>query len=355
MTKKKNQHYVPQFYLKNFSINNNRKSIGVFHQEKELFIRSSSIKHQGSKDFYYGKDGLIEEGLSQIESLLAPKLKDIIKTGVLPKKESDEHIALLIHIILTDLRNPTRINQTKNSFVKLKNEIKKFSPEANNVEFLDNIPHEFSVQLSINNYRKILPLCFDLEYKILKSSHDSFFITSDFPVIRYNQLFENLRPQDSNQGYGNLGLQIFFPISPNYCIIFYDSMIYKVGAKKEKTILLDKDDIDQINLLHFLNSKSNIYFNEAISESYLKSLLLLSKKFDLANQTTLSSYEVLKNDQVQENEQIIFLGSTDLRSKLKLKKVKFLRKVSNLNVGNKVVVLRPKAESVLNYYRQQRL
>jgi len=70
-TDKKNQHYVPKFYLRNFSFQNNKKQIGVFNIENEFYFLKAKLKTQGSKNFFYGSDGVIEDSLSLIEGELS--------------------------------------------------------------------------------------------------------------------------------------------------------------------------------------------------------------------------------------------------------------------------------------------
>jgi hypothetical protein len=47
MTEKKNQHYIPKFYLRNFSYENNGKQIGVYNILNEIFVSKGKLKTQG--------------------------------------------------------------------------------------------------------------------------------------------------------------------------------------------------------------------------------------------------------------------------------------------------------------------
>lgn len=58
---KKNQHFIPQFYLRNFSYYSNGKEIGIYVPTINFFKNDVAIKHQGSKNFFYGKDEIIED------------------------------------------------------------------------------------------------------------------------------------------------------------------------------------------------------------------------------------------------------------------------------------------------------
>jgi len=120
ITEKKNQHFIPKFYLRNFSCNNNGKQIGVFNVDNEIYVKSAKLKTQGSKNFFYGYDGLIENRLADIEGELAPIIKSIIDTKTLPQRDSKEHFFLLGFVILTNLRNPVKIEYMKNSMIEMK-------------------------------------------------------------------------------------------------------------------------------------------------------------------------------------------------------------------------------------------
>ena len=63
---KKNQHFVPKFYLRNFSFQNNGNELGIFNTKTEFYFKNAPIKAQGSKTFFYGHDGIIEERLSKL-------------------------------------------------------------------------------------------------------------------------------------------------------------------------------------------------------------------------------------------------------------------------------------------------
>lgn len=346
MSKRKNQHYVPQFYLKNFSRNGDRKTINLFNPKKELFVKGASIKNQSSKDFFYGKDGSVEEGLSQIESILAPKIAEFTYSDILPNKYSDDHFAILIFMIINELRNPTWIEQIK-SFSKLANEqIEEFS-KGKSEGFIPETPHEMAVDLSFSNYEHILKICLDLDFKLLINQTENPFITCDFPSIKYNQFLEKKTIHGSITGYATTGLQIFLPLNSKKCILFYDSSIYKVGNRKDRSIDLTRKDVDQINILQVLNCWQNIYFNESVEESYVRQIHENSKKFKKANQPNASSHGVIKENEIIENEQIIHFSSTDLLINLDISKIKLTRRANYTDLGNGISPVRKKAKLII--------
>ena len=46
MTKKKRHHFIPRFYLKRFSINNEGKALGLYNLDNKKFIKNAPLKIQ---------------------------------------------------------------------------------------------------------------------------------------------------------------------------------------------------------------------------------------------------------------------------------------------------------------------
>lgn len=346
MNKRKNQHYVPQFYLKNFSNNGDRKTINLFNPKNELYVCGTLIKNQSSKNYFYGKNGNIEEGLSRIENILAPKIAELTFSNYLPKIYSDDHLAILIFMILNDLRNPTKIEQIKN-FPKLANErIKGFGNGKSEI-FVPEILNDLAIEISFSTYEEILKLCLDLDFKLLINNTENPFLTCDYPSIKYNQFLENKNIQGSITGYAIKGLQLFLPLNSKKCIFFYDSTIYKVGNKKEKFIEISKNEVEQINILQMLNCWENVYFNQNANESYIRKIYDKSKKYVKANIPNATSHGVIIENELKVDEQIIHFKSSDLLINLELNKIKLTRRANSTDLRNGLPPIREKAKLLI--------
>jgi len=330
-TDKKNQHFVPKFYLRNFSYKKNKKQIGVYNIKNKIFVQQAKLKTQGAKDFYYGHDGKIEDGLSEIEGIIAERLKNIINNKSIPAHKSYEHIDLLFFIALTDLRNPVRIENMKEMFKELEKRLLELDPNVDAKKHIPSITHDESIKLSLSNMHEIAKNIIDLEYKLLINKTNKPFISSDYPVIKYNQFLELKKWTYSKTSYGIIGLQIFIPLNSEICIIFFDSGIYKVGNKRQNILEINsEEDIDNINILQLINCLETIYFDEKASESYIKKLHEKAQKFKRANMTKSDLNYVLEkenNEQVIINEplgkkNLIALGITDCETKLKVNGIK---------------------------------
>jgi len=139
-----------------------------------------------------------------------------------------------------------------------------------NLQATYNIPNLISMQVAV----KLFPILLDLKSVILISDNDRSFITSDRPIIRYNYMYVKRNYQIRGYGLGNMGIQIFFPITPKYCIYLYDDIMYNSDVVEENKIILSKVKyVDELNKLFYLNSYDYLFFNEGVKEIYIRKLV----------------------------------------------------------------------------------
>ena len=62
---KRRQHYVPKFYLRNFS--ENKKSVGMYLLKENKIITHGSINDSLWKEYFYGEDAVVENKLAEYE------------------------------------------------------------------------------------------------------------------------------------------------------------------------------------------------------------------------------------------------------------------------------------------------
>lgn len=328
-TEKKNQHYIPKFYLRNFSFHGNEKQIGVFNLNNQHFCPTAKLKTQGSKNFFYGRDGIVENKLSQTEGIFAKVLKNIIDSGDLPQKDTEEHWNLLKFVAFTELRNPVKIENTKSMFKEIQRSVLETDPKANLNEIFPSASHDEIIGLSLSSWTDIVKNSRDLDFKLLLNNTNSPFISSDFPVVKYNQYLQWRKWPQAKTGFGQTGLQIFFPLNSKMTIVFFDSGIYKVGNKKQKTYSINKtQDIDSINILQFVNCFETVYFDEKGTENYIRNLYLSSKKYKRANivkshETYLFENEAEKKELLDSKfKNLMILNTSDPETNLNIDAIK---------------------------------
>lgn len=291
MPANKKHHFVPKFYLKNFS--SDAKSINLFNIQSDKIVIGANLTNQCYKNYFYGDDDKIEKALGTIEGAAAHVFRDMVNFSKIPKKYSKEHTNLLIHILTQN----GRTNYATDSINEIMDKFGKYilRPTENlSQEDIDSVKISltnagaFSVGISASSWH----LASDLHYKIVKCKQGSEFITSDNPAIFYNQLFEEINYL-STIGIACKGLQIFIPVSPTILLIFYDQECYKVGSKNSDLVVLkDQSDVDSVNRLQIVNSSKNIYFKPATAAqiSRLKSSIGL-RRAEKSKMTVQPSWE----------------------------------------------------------------
>jgi len=267
MPEKKNQHYVPQLLLRNFS--KNGKSIDLINLNSMLCVRDAAIKNQCSDDYFYGKDLIIENALGDIEGIARSLISGMISTGVAPKQKSNDHYSLLVFTAFQAFRTKF-MAVTVNDSIRLM--LKKIlikvleSGRVSDISFEElnstKIGYHECGKLILGFIAMALPLLYDLEMKLLVNETGHGFILGDNPAVLYNMSYMGIS-HICVTGIQSKGLMMILPVTTKHCLIFYDKNEYKVGGKSLKPITIqNKEDIIELNKLQILNSYDNIYFDK---------------------------------------------------------------------------------------------
>lgn len=334
----KNQHFVPQFFQRFFSYGNNGKTIGMFNTQTNLFKSQVSIYSQLSSDYFYGRDGNLENWLSQLEKDSAPIFKEMWEKERLPITQSPGHFKMLHFLVNLDLRNPIHFKILNNFEQKLPTTKSKISEGNVSTDMVSGLKEHQTDQGKLNSLKSAELLVDDLlnlKYKLIRNTTSNPFIISDNPLVMYNQFLEKRNWKFSSQrDFGLKGLQLFLPLNDSYMLAVYDTNIYKLGNKKEQVVDIDdKNSIDQLNLLQFLNSETTVNFNHRASEYYIETLYERSKKYIKANATFINVHKMNVPEGFHNfTAQMIEMGVSDLNIKLTLQKLNFISKSSTVKL-----------------------
>jgi hypothetical protein len=289
--KNKEQHYVPKFFLRRFSMQNDGKTIGVFNKSKRTCVFTAPLRSQACRPYFYGKDDKLESTFAAMEGLAAELLRKISTQSWLPKPDTSDWGTLLVFILSSEVRTPTYTRTAIDMGQNLYDST--FTDQAvlqKNIGEL-KLTQEQAIELSVSMIRGGFFACYDLKAILLKNETKQPFITSDNPVVKYNQYLEKRKQHGGITGYIQIGLQIFLPIDSCTMILLYDPWVYKVGGKREEIIRLQNvADINALNLLSVVNSGKVLYFSNVITESYLNNLYTEAKRHPEANKTISSTY-----------------------------------------------------------------
>lgn len=298
---KQNHHYVPKLHLRMFSCYPEKKRISLYNFSNSKLICGAAIRHQASKpDFYL--NAIIEEAISRIESRYAECARFIDSSSTIPNSHTTQYFALLRYIMLQRLRTPVAAQEADEMFEDgLKRYLMSVNPSITQ-EMVDSVRlHQNDTPVA--NLRILEDSCKNIEglsIVLLKNISGTQFITSDLPVIFYNQLFENKSIKTGNSGLGAVGLQIIFALSPEHAILLYDSDAYSLKASSNKQVIVNDTDVENINKLQIVNAEQQLFFHSNKCQ-YIKELVrkYSKRRIELTTEYTRINHPMYPNKQVK--------------------------------------------------------
>lgn len=260
-TPSRENHFVPKFYLRNFS--EDGKRMNLFNFSRRQAIEGVSIKHQCSRRNFYGFFPRMEQAFADLECKAAKVIRGIRARADIPSESSDDWALLLKYMLFQKLRttNTGRASKALTDYAHqllFENNTESADEESNGAEA--KVANSVMVPLLVAP--DILPIASDLRAHLFTNATGREFITSDDPVVTHNQYCEGIDYQGV-RGWNSSGLQVFWPLSPHELIVFYDHQTYVIGRSKRErrvTKLFDERDIAQLNSLQILNAHHNVYF-----------------------------------------------------------------------------------------------
>lgn len=259
----KNQHYVPQFYFRLYSTGG--ENIWMYNVGDQRCI-NVPIKSQCQEDYFYGKNPEIEQHFSVGEGTFNTLLSRIIQDSSLAGL-SDEDLRNLRGFV-TFQRGRTQAakmqaEEMSDTFAK---QILKFHIAGDpTLPFTEEDLKGFRIvdegaYLEVLLHHLLSPiLIHDLEIALLLNETEYDFVFSDSPVVTYNQWHRQIQTTSGGSGFQSPGLQIFCPISPRHCLLFFDKDKYSLRSKARPFRIFSRHDVRSINDLQHFSSIDNLY------------------------------------------------------------------------------------------------
>jgi hypothetical protein len=263
VAEKKSQHYVPQFYLRNFSIG--EKCIGLFNLRSSKIVPQAGIKDQACGDYFYGRDLFLENRLMKLEGEVSRIFRNIKERRLLPARGSHDQRTLCLYVMFQDSRTTASLAKQNEMTEKLGKAM--LSRSIKDPELLKHLP---DLKIEVNHpfvtlFKQAItlePIIRDLKLKVLHNVSRVPFVTSDHPIVMQNQFYPNFSDNRS-RGLASEGLQILLPISAHYMLMFYDGSVYEAGSIASNFIRIPSDE--QIGLLNghqWIDAVQNVFFPE---------------------------------------------------------------------------------------------
>ena len=227
-------------------------------------------------------------------------------------------------ILYQAFRIPKSGNELRQSFNEgletIKNEFRwDLSAKLTWEELIDENP----VLVSLINSVRHEHLLEYLDCKFIVNLSELPLITSDAPVIFYNQLMEAAGNYIGATALAAKGLQIFYPIHPRLMICLYDSNVYDLCRESDNCCATESiEEVHQLNALQLINSDAQLFFDEIISERYIRTLC---EQYFAYKRKYRSFNTFIK----QGSRKFFFTGAQDPCIKLNLKFFKLLENPKN--------------------------
>ncbi len=257
----KNQHYVPQFYLKKFSSKGNKFIWALDKKEvqnQNNKIKERPIKKVASEAFFYDKIensriGSYEYLLQKIEDSAAPVIAKIIDSKNIQNLDEEEREIISLFVILQILR-------TKGQQILIKGMLDSFSEEIKsktgvNIEKMDSKKMWFSLLEELSLFYNII----NNKVWHLAECNESFY-TSDNPVTLQNTTDKSdIR---GTLGLDSFGIEIYFPLSPSLTLCFFCEKVFKKSGYEGRYIdntISRPENIENLNSLQVAFSERFIF------------------------------------------------------------------------------------------------
>lgn len=332
MPSNKNQHFVPQFYLKNFS--SDKRSISSFLIEAERLLPCVSIKNQCSKDYFY-PDLKYEENLGKLEQQCRCVIQAIVSDRSHSFSRSDL-FWLRAFTILQKSRTQHEAHIFKDIIEKTRDYMRSIGLDdkvMNTIDGFENSDKNAVILLS-KTFGIGMEMTGDLHCKILSFVGSGSLLTSDDPVFMYNPFLETRGKP--NYGLSAMGLILFLPLSDRHAVILYDGNVYKIGQKKKQVVEFDNpEDLMWLNLLTVLNADKTVFFKQGTQD--LQSLIQLVRKAKSIGQSKEMKLEALEAE--DGGSELIHSYTDNFYIGAGFSFVKILDKAKSIHFGDTIGVL----------------
>lgn len=267
------QHFVPQFYLKNFS--DNKGTLQILNIERNRIGSPRPYQGVGYEYYYYAlqtgvPDSIsqeIEEWLKPTEDFIARELPRIISRIENYEQIVDEdRYVLAVLMSMLWVRAPGMRNQLRGMNQDMLEQMQRIRGDDNldALRSKDNMQHlQFMVGSMGFGGPGFANMFFGMKWKIYLARGTQRFITTDSPIV------EKWLPPKGFYGTSFLGRDKYFALTPKILI----KLTYPRGATKIKREALFQDQDDKARSLNIILMSGAQEFGYSGEREFLDQLL----------------------------------------------------------------------------------
>lgn len=274
MPASKDQHFVPQFYLRNFA-RSGEQCIRAFVIERRQHIPRASIKGQCHGPYLYGAEPRHEPALTWMEGQVAPVIRRMIDFEDVPAAETADSEMLHVFVSVQRGRTPAAASLRR---LQLERMVRAALPAGGKLDEAlrqagATLEGTRAIEMTLLDGLTYAPVIRDLRTVLIRNETAVAFVTSDAPVVAHNQWMQAVGQQINVLGMAMSGLQFFLPLSSNYALALYDDAVYRLkGARGSVVPLCDPRCVLQLNGLQATLADACLYYSEHTAPSDVDSL-----------------------------------------------------------------------------------
>lgn len=255
-----NQHYLPQFYMRNFSkmiTKKKKKRIAMvsFYQFKDEILSMGSTASICFEKFFYDEDNQVEDYLGQKEGVWGDSIKRVIENDNCILDNKDKRL-LKEFAVFQYCRTLMARDYARDYFKELLFNIEKIKDEETindkTTQEIDGISKEICAADLLKGCKQLTTDINDLKVSIVTVHGEIPLITSDAPIIIINPFCSH----SSGFGLAMIGIVLMFPISDHKLIIIYDGKLYT--DIDEQLNVSNEVDIININKYQIISANQRL-------------------------------------------------------------------------------------------------
>lgn len=291
MGRVKKQHFVPQFYLRNFSSDGKKLFVYDKSADKEFVSNVSDVASENAfydmpeVDPIIGIENFIEKQLHPFEEMGAEAIKKLL-SSLKEKRYCRIHPDIKVDLSLYLAVQYMRSKETRETMVEMFSKIKKeefYQFLCNESPDLNVSRKDFDIYLEEDKksaYHSLILTDEDTRVELSGELHKNYWYiaknctnlplyTSDQPLVKHGHLDHPIR---SMQGFSSPGIEVVFPLSHEYLLIICDYRTFPHAKKLGNQIVSIK------------NEQNIVYYNHLQVHQSYRQIFSNESGFDLAKQ-----------------------------------------------------------------------
>jgi hypothetical protein len=275
MKKVKTQHYVPRFYLKNFTSADNK--VFVFDKTTDKIFQTV-VENIACENYFYDSDNLesefpeeqyLEKFYSSIESEFAPFYLDFVSKIQSKEKdkitEDDKNIFANFLVLQIDRTKEHREMSSQSYSVVKEQLLEKGFTKQQLIDFgfdLENPDpkdlHIESILMGDEIRDTLAEILVNHIWILVENNTNQPFFTSDNPIAKIANIKDEYISYD---GYASEGIEIIFPLNSKYLLVLCEREYFKNLEKIEnsKLTITDIENVNYYNSLETIRSYRQVF------------------------------------------------------------------------------------------------